>query len=402
MDLKNLNRRAFMGGVATALGYVGLGSTELAAQRGNRGGGGAAPAAAGQQTQAVPYDQMAKLANNENPYGPSQATLKAMQDAFKYANRYGYPDGGIVQAIAAHHGVTPAHVLISAGSGEILKIVPDAFLKNQKVVVGPDPTYVSVYSAATNSQNTGDVIRVPLTKDYSTDMPGIIRATKNNYRNVGLVYICNPNNPTGKVVPKQDIELLMSSIPADVPVLIDEAYHHFVEHPDYADSIKYVKEGRNVIVARTFSKIAALAAMRLGYAIAPPELISRMRPVAAASINVLVKYAGVAALKDTSYEAQTRRLNNELRAKTVADLKALGYEVIPSDANFFMVNLKKNIAPVRQAFAAKGILVGRDFPPMLEWLRVSIGDANEMQRFMAAFKEIMGEAKATSASGVGA
>jgi histidinol-phosphate aminotransferase len=396
MDLKKLNRRTFMGGAATALGYVGLGSRELAGQGRNARG-----AQGGAQAPAVPYDQMAKLANNENPYGPSPATMKAMQDAFKYANRYGYPDGGIVQAIAAHHGVNPSNVLISAGSGEILKIVPDAFLKQQKLVVGPDPTYATVFSVATNSQNMGDAIRIPLTKDHGTDIPAMIRATKNNYRNVGLVYICNPNNPTGKVVPKQDIELLLKSIPEDVPVLIDEAYHHFVEHPDYEESIKYVKEGRNVIVARTFSKIAALAAMRLGYAIAPPELISRMRNVASSSINVLVKYAGVAALKDAGYEAQTRRLNNELRNKTTAELKALGYEVIPSDANFFMVNLKKNIGPVREAFRQKGILVGRDFPPMLEWLRVSIGDANEMQRFMAAFKEIMGPASSTSSAGIG-
>jgi histidinol-phosphate aminotransferase len=137
--------------------------------------------------------------------------------------------------------------------------------------------------------------------------------------------------------------------------------------------------------------------MRLGYAIAPPELIARMRPVAAASINVLVKYAGVAALKDQAYEAQTRKLNNELRNKTTAELRALGYEVIPSDANFIMVNLKRATGPVREAFRQKGVLVGRDFPPMLEWLRVSIGDANEMSRFMAGFKEIMGEAKSTAA-----
>jgi histidinol-phosphate aminotransferase len=386
-----------MGGVAAALSYVGLGreaAAQAPAQARSRAAG--APAAP-----AMPYDAMAKLANNENPYGPSQATLKAMQDAFKYANRYGYPDGGIVEAIADHHGVTPRHVLIAAGSGEILKIVPDAFLKNQKVVVGPDPTYLTLYNFAVNSQNMGDVIRVPLTKDFSTDMPGIIRAVKNNYRDVGIVYICNPNNPTGKMVPKQDIKLLIDSIPQDVPILIDEAYHHFVESPDYEDSLKYVKEGRNVIVARTFSKIAALAAMRLGYAVAPPDLISRMRPVSNASINVLVKYAGVAALKDTAYEALTRKLNNELRKKTTTELKALGYDVIPSDANFIMVNLKKPAASVREAFRQKGILVGRDFPPMLDWLRVSIGDANEMNRFMAAFKEILGASSTTSA-GAGA
>lgn len=395
MDLKNpVSRRTFVGGIATALSAAGLLPHQLLAQRGQRG---QAPQGAQAPARKAPdYDAMAKLANNENPYGPSPATMKAMQDAFKYANRYGYPDGGIAQAIADFHGVKPENILLGAGSGEILKVMDDAFLTHQKIVVGPDPTYNSVYQYLTNSK--ADAIRIPLTKEHKTDIPGLIRATKNNARNVAFVYLCNPNNPTGNIIPKQEIRQLLDSIPGDIPVLIDEAYHHFVDNPEYAESIPYVKEGRQVVIARTFSKIAALAAMRLGYAVAPKELIDRMRPVANGSINVLVKYAGVVALKDAGYEAQTRRLNAELRKKTLGDLKALGWEVIPSDTNFFMVNLKKPAAPVRQAFAEKGILVGRDFPPMLEWLRVSIGDEKEMARFMTAFKEIMGEAKTTTSS----
>lgn len=396
MDLKNpVSRRSFVGGLAAALSAVGLPVELLAQQRGARAAQSAQTPQTMDQIQAA-YDKAAKLASNENPYGPSEAVMKAMKDAFKYANRYGYPDGGIVKAIADFHGVKPENVLIGAGSGEILKVCDDAFLGTHKLVVGPEPTYMSVYQFATNSK--ADVIKIPLRKDYGTDMQGIIRATKNNYRDVGLVYICNPNNPTGNIVPKQDIALLLNSIPGDVPVLIDEAYHHFVEHPDYEESIKYVKEGRNVIIARTFSKIAALAAMRLGYAVAPKELIDRMRPVANGSINVLVKYAGVTALKDTAYEAQTRKLNNQLRKKTIGELTAMGWEVIPSDTNFFMVNLKKPVAPIREAFGKKGVFVGRDFPPMLEWLRVSIGDESEMNRFMAAFKEIMGEAKTSTSN----
>jgi len=257
----NVTRRSFMGGLATALGVASIHPFELAAQRGQRGGAAGAGAASAAQANRAPYDAMAKLANNENPYGPSETVLKAMNDVWKYSNRYGYPDGGIRQAIAEAHGVKPEHVLISAGSGEILKLVDDTYLQNHKLVVGPDPTYNSVYQYMTNSKATA--IRIPLKKDYTTDIDGMIRATKLHVRDVGLVYLCNPNNPTGNIVDKREVAKLINSIPEDVPVLMDEAYHHFVDNPNYEPSIKYVLEGRRIIVARTFSKIAALAGMQL-------------------------------------------------------------------------------------------------------------------------------------------
>src|SRR4026208_685173 len=130
-------------------------------------------------------------------------------------------------------------------------------------------------------------------------MGSLIRATKKHYREVGFVYLCNPNNPTGRIVSKREVKQLLDGIPEDMPVLIDEAYNHFVDNSDYAKSDPYVLEGRPVIVARTFSKIAALAGMRLGYAVAPANMISEMRPYSMGSINALVKWGGVASLKDT-------------------------------------------------------------------------------------------------------
>src|SRR5207249_10738979 len=144
------------------------------------------------------------------------------------------------------------------------------------------------------------------------DIKAMIRATKLNARDVGLVYICNPNNPTGAIVPKQEIRLLLDSIPEDIPVLIDEAYHHFVDDPNYEPSTKYVIEGRKVIVARTFSKIAALAGMRLGYAVAPKELIDQLRPYQMSyNTNAVVKFGGAASLKDTATEAKVKQLNKQ-------------------------------------------------------------------------------------------
>jgi histidinol-phosphate aminotransferase len=394
MDLKNaVSRRSFMGGFAAALGYLGV------RPDGALGAQGPATAAASRgRTSTDAYDALAKLASNENPYGPPESVMKAMTQAFKYANRYGYPDGGITQEIAAHHGVKTENVLLGAGSGEILEVVGTTFLQERKKVVGVEPSYGSVYQHASGIK--ADAIKLPLRADYRQDIGELIKATKTNYRDVGFVYLCNPNNPTGVIVTKQEVKQLLDGIPQDVPVLIDEAYHHFVDDPDYATSVPYVLEGRPVVVARTFSKIAALAGMRLGYAIAPKMLIDQMRPHSVGSINAIVKWGGVAALRDTASQEEVKRVTLQLRKKTAADLQAYGYEVIPSETNFFMVHIRRQVVPVIEEFRKRGVAVGRPFPPMLEHLRVSVGTADEMNRFMTAFKEIFPAGRTTTSPAV--
>ena len=382
MAASRVSRRGFVGGVATALGAMGLAPRPDLWAHGLRAAS-PVPLTGPEED----YDAFAKLANNENPYGPPDSVIKAMTHAMKYSNRYGYPDSGLVDALAKHHGVKPENILLGAGSGEILDVSATTFLQDDRVLVGVDPSYNVFYSHATSLK--ADILKVPLLPDYRQDIPAMIHVTRTNARDVGLVYLCNPNNPTGRIVSKDEVKQLLDSIPEDVPVLIDEAYHHFVEDPSYATSVPYVLEGRQVIIARTFSKISALAGMRLGYAIAPKLLIQRMRPYAVGSINAMVCYGGVAALKDTESQAWVRKMNTTLREKTRADLTSLGFEVIPSDANFFMVNLKRPVVPVIEEFKKKGVLVGRPFPPMNEHLRVSVGTADEMSRFMVAFKDIM-------------
>jgi len=381
----DLARRNFIGNLAAVLGYAGLGPLPISAQTRARQDSTAAKAAP--DPKKTDYDKLIKLANNENPYGPPESVMKAMNDAWKYGNRYGAPDGGLVDAIAAYHHVKPENVLIGDGSSEILKVVDDAFLPDHKLVIGVDPTYETVYRYATNSKAKS--IAVPLTKTHDADMKEIIRVTKRNARDVGVVYICNPNNPTGRIVPKDDIKLLLDSIPGDIPVFIDEAYHHFVDDPNYEPSGKYVIEGRKVIIARTFSKIAGLAGMRLGYAIAPKELIDQLKPfMMTYNTNAIVKFGGAASLKDSSNEARVKQLNKQIRDRITNELTSMGYEVIPSQANFFMVNVKKDVTAVGEEFLKKGIIIGRKFPPMNEWLRVSIGTDDEMKSFMKTFKEI--------------
>jgi histidinol-phosphate aminotransferase len=385
MTVKNaVSRRQFVSGVAAAIGYAGLGPNVSVFAQGARS---AARPKMSVAEAVAEYDAAAKLANNENPFGPPESVIKAMTEAFKYSNRYGYPDGGIVDAIAEHHGVARENVILGTGSSEILTMTDAAFLSTGKKVVGVEPTYMTVYQYATNSH--ADSIRLPLRKDYTQDIPLMIQTVKNNYRDIGFVYLCNPNNPTGVVVPKQEIRQLLDSIPADVPVLIDEAYHHFVDDPNYETSVPYVKEGRQVIVARTFSKIVGLAGMRLGYAVAPKTVIDRLRPFAMGyGVNAIVKWGGVQALKDTAAQEKVRRYTIDMRKKTASELEAYGYEVIPTQTNFFMVHIGREVVPVIEEFKKRKVLVGRPFPPMNQHLRVSIGTEDEMARFMTAFKEI--------------
>ena len=376
-----VSRRTFLGGLTAAVGSL-TAETPLAAQS-----SGAAARQSRPRIGLDEYDAAAKLAFNENPYGPSEAVMKAMSTAFKYDNRYGYPDGNLVQVLAAHHGVKPENLLLGAGSGEILQVADRAFLAGGRKVVGVSPTFGAVFEYAAGVRSESIVL--PLRGDYGQDVGALASAAKHNYRDVGFIYLCTPNNPTGIVVTRQEVKQLLDGIPDDVPVLIDEAYHHYVDNPQYASSIPYVLEGRPVIVARTFSKIYGLAGMRLGYAVAPAPLIERMRPHCTGSINALVKWAGVTALGDTAAAERVRTTTLQLRRSTTTELEGLGYKVLPSEANFFMVHLRRPVQPVIEEFQARGVLVGRPFPPMLEHLRVSVGTADEMRRFLGAFKEIV-------------
>ena len=379
-----VSRRSFVGGFAAALGYLGVGTEiDLFAQGQTRGAGGAARAGANTND----YDSFAHLSSNENCWGPPESVMKAMNNAWKYSNRYGYPDANIVGEIAKHHGVKPENILLTAGSGEVLDVVGTTFLPAGKKVLGVTPSYGSVYQHASSIKS--EAITLPLDKDYRQNIPALIKAANANAAQLGFVYMCNPNNPTGMIVPKDQVKQLLDGIPKDMPVLIDEAYHHFVDDPNYATSVPYVLEGRPVIIARTFSKIAALAGMRLGYAIATPEIIARMRPYSMGSINALVKHGGAASLKDTAAQADVKRKTIDTRKKTASELEAYGYKTIPSETNFFMVHLGgETIQPTIEKFRAKKVLVGRPFPPMNDFMRVSVGTPEEMQRFVAAFKEI--------------
>ena len=391
----HVSRRHFIGGVtaAAALGTVGVtpqvaeARVRRAADRGIRYLPGGAPMHRTLQSRVDEYDALAHLSSNENPFGPSEKALEAMTYAFKYSMRYGYPDNDVQRRIADAHDVPRDHTLMGAGSGEILDVVGLTWLAHDKKVVGVEPSYGSVYSHATGID--AETLLLPLEADYRQNIERMVDVTNRNARDVGFVYLCNPNNPTGVTVTADEISYLLDNIPEDIPVQIDEAYHHFVEDPAYEESLKYVREGRRVVIARTFSKIYGMAAMRIGFAIAPPDMIQEMRPYSTGSVNALARWGAVASMEDQPAADRMLVHNKRLREQTISDLEGLGYECIPSQTNFFMVNLRQTVAPIRQAFRQRGVAVGRDFPPMLDYLRVSIGTEDEMGRFMNAFEDVM-------------
>jgi histidinol-phosphate aminotransferase len=388
MDVRQpFSRRRFVGGVAAAVGAMGLRpGAELFAQ-------GQTPQFTGGDAE---YDAFVKLASNENNWGPPDSVMKAMNGAWKYANRYGYPDGNVNQVIAEHHGVRRENILLTAGSGEGLNVMATTYLKPGLKVLGVSPSYASVFQQAANVK--ADSIQLPLDKDYRQNISQLIETTNRHAREIGFVYMCNPNNPTGVVVTAKEIKDLLDNIPKDMPVLIDEAYHHYVDDPAYGTAIPYVLEGRPVVVARTFSKIAALAAMRIGYSVAPPQMIRDMRIYASNSVNVLAKWGAVASLKDPAAQADVKNKTISMRNNTTKVLESWGYATIPSQTNFFMVSLgDRMVQPVIEEFRKKGILVGRPFPPMLNHLRVSVGTPEDMEKFIKAFKEIFPQKAAATA-----
>jgi histidinol-phosphate aminotransferase len=333
-----------------------------------------------------PTDGFAMLARNENPYGPSQIVRRALERALGFAHRYAPSDGGLVEAIAHHHRVGPGNVLLGAGSREILATAAAAFLRGDRQLLTSQPSYTAIDEHAAGLG--AGAIKVRLAVDYRQDIRTLIRVARARAREIGLVYVCNPNNPTGIVVTAAEVRQLLDGIPRGIPMLIDEAYHHYVDDPEYETAVGHVRAGGPLLVTRTFSKIAGLAGLRLGYAIGSEHLIAAMRPHRTGGINALAAAAGAAALTDTEEHDRVRAITLEIRRQVTSELELLGYTALPSRANFVMVHVRRPITTVIAAFQERGVLVGRPFPPMDEHLRVSIGTKEEMRRFMRAFRDI--------------
>jgi histidinol-phosphate aminotransferase len=337
---------------------------------------GARPLAAG---------EVVRLSANENPAGPSPMAFDAMREAFSAAWRY--PDEAIdllAADLAKLHGVTPSQVLVADGSSEILKVAAAAYAGAGSTLVMAEPTFEPLGHHA--RIGGASVVSVPLTSDFRHDVERMLAPA----RKAGLVYVCNPNNPTASITPKDDLRAFLGQLPPPTVALVDEAYFHYAESADYESVIPLVARHSNLIVARTFSKIYGMAGLRCGYAIGQAEAITALRRQQVFdSVNVLAVAAARASLRDTDHVVQGRRRNREVRSTVVRELDRLGFATIPSSANFIMVDVRRPVGPVVAALGALRIEVGRVFPALPHHLRVTIGTAEQMDAFLAGFRKVM-------------
>jgi histidinol-phosphate aminotransferase len=322
---------------------------------------------------------------NENPMGPSDAARKAMIDIIPRGGRYLFSmEEELTEIFATQEGLKPDSVMPFAGSSEPLHYTVLAFTSKDRPLVIADPGYEAPMWAAKVSG--APVIKVPLADPRgaaSHDVKAMLAAASN----AGVIYICNPNNPTGTCTPRSDIEFIVANAPKDTVVMIDEAYIHLCDAPR---SIDFVKEGKNVIVLRTFSKLYGMAGIRMGFAIGRPDLIEKMSSFGGMnSLPITAVAAAKASLTDPDLVPARKKIIADTRTQTLAWLKSEGYATTPSESNCFMLDVRRPGKEVQAALASKEMFVGRIWPAWPNSLRVTVGTPDEMTAFRKAFTQVM-------------
>jgi histidinol-phosphate aminotransferase len=324
-----------------------------------------------------------KLASNENPLGPSPKALAAMRAALDCAHLY--PDGGgfyLREALAEKLGVSRDHLILGSGSNEIIEFFGHAFLNRGDDVITSEHAFIayklvaSVFGART--------IEVP-SPDLHHDLDGIVAAITPKTR---LIFIANPNNPTGTLAGQDAIDRFVERVPPNIVVVFDEAYFEYLDNPP--DTLRFVRSGRNVAVLRTFSKIQGLASLRIGYGIARPELIQVLQKARQPfNVNGLAQTAALAGLADDQHRRETKRITDEGRAYLQDEFAAMNLRFVPSAANFVLVNVGDG-ARIFRALLDRHIIVralkGYHLP---EWVRISVGTMEQNRRCIAALREIL-------------
>lgn len=324
-----------------------------------------------------------KLASNENPRGPSPKAVASIAETAATLNRY--PDGGAqkLRAALAHRWkVEPDQVILGNGSDEVLGLLARAFLGPGDEAVMADCTFVIYKMVVTASRATA--VEVPL-KDWRHDLSAMAGAVTPRTK---LLFLCNPNNPTGTMVTADEVERLLARLPEDVIVVFDEAYYEYVRSASFPHALQHLAAGRNVAVLRTFSKIYGLAGLRIGYGLTTREIagyLNRVRPPFNA--NSVAQHAALAALEDEAHVAESRAMNETQLLRLQQELGKLGIHVVPSEANFVYFDTGRDGAEVFQALLREGVIVrhmgGRA-------LRVTVGLPDENSRFLEAFRKVLG------------
>ena len=323
-----------------------------------------------------------KLASNENPLGPSPKAQAILAEGIATLNRY--PDGGahyLRRALAERWKVSADQVIVGNGSDEVISLLIKAFLAPGEEAVMADHTFV-MYKLSVQGSH-GVAVEVPL-KDWRHDLAAMAEAVTDKTR---LLFLCNPNNPTGTMVSTAEVDAFLTKLPDHVLVVFDEAYYEYVRSAEYPDSLQYVKQGRPVVVLRTFSKIYGLAGLRVGYGMTTEEIVgfvNRIRPPFNA--NSLAQLAALGALEDEEHVATSRSVNKAEMEILENGLTRLGMVVIPSQANFLYFDTKRDGKHVFDGLLGEGVIVRHIKGPMI---RVTVGRPEENKRFLEALEVIL-------------
>ena len=331
-----------------------------------------------------------KLASNENALGPSPKAVAAMKQVAEEANRY--PDGGgyyLREKLAARLGVGMENILLGNGSSDLIEVAARALLRNEDDGATSEGSFPLYYLAI--RQMGARLVAVPQ-REYGYDLEALARATGPQTK---VVYLANPNNPTGTLFTANEFDEFLRNVPEDVVVVLDEAYYDYVERADYSRSIARVKEGRNLLVLRTFSKVYGLAGLRIGYAVGPAVLVEHLNKVRSPfNTSLVAQAAALAALDDSEHVRRSVESNRAGMKQLGEGLKALGVQVVPSYGNFLLVELGGDSRPVADELMKQGVIVRpmrwMGFPNAI---RVTVGTREENEKFVKALERVRVAAK---------
>jgi histidinol-phosphate aminotransferase len=320
---------------------------------------------------------------NENPLGPCAKACKAVIEMMPMAGRY---DKGVETKVAAlfaeQNGLKPNNVAIYAGSYPGLHSAGLAFSSAERGIVTGNPTFDSMFYGPNDRKPIAPIKQVVLTPDYRLDVKAMAAADPNP----GIIYLCNPNNPTGTHVSRDEIAWLLKNKPKGSIVIVDEAYIHY---SDAETAIPFVAAGEDIIVSRTFSKIYGMAGLRCGAILARPDLLTKVQNMGSNPMPTPALAAALISLQDPMLLTTRRKYNNDTREEMFVWLKAKGYEYVPSQTNFFMAKVNRPGGEVTKALADRKVFIGGPRPHMADWVRVSVGTPVEMKKFREAFQAVM-------------
>ena len=332
-----------------------------------------------------PLTENIKLSSNENPYGPSEKVRQAMISNFDQACRYPFSySGELIEKIAAKESVSKDHIVLAGGSTEGLKVAGLTYGMNGGEIIAAQPTFLTLMTYA--AQWGGSVNWVPVDKNMMHDLDEMEKRISSKTK---LIFLCNPNNPTSTLLPADRVLDFCNTVSDKVTIFSDEAYCDFIEDKNYPSMVSLVKKGKNIIVSKTFSKVYGLAGLRIGYMVAKPEIAAGLRKNIMAFTNVLAIEAAKNALDDQEFYDFSLNKTREAKKIILEGLDDLNLEYAPSNTNFIFFKSGRNIEKLQQQMLAKGIMVGRPFPPFDDWCRISTGTLEEVIQFNDALKKVL-------------